>query len=254
MCGIAGIVSDREPCAAVAALERMVGAMGHRGPDGHGVMTRTVGQWTIGVGHTRLSILDLSSLGSQPMIAASGESAITYNGEVYNFMDLRDELSAHVPAFRTGTDTEVILQGYHRWGLELLPRLRGRFAFAIWDPAQCKLVLARDGLGIKPLYLYKDRKTILFASEVRALLASGLVPRRLDREGLSSYLSFGSVSAPRTIVKGVESVMPGERIEIALGDSTTIRRSTFQARAKRQCAPPSRKEAGEGSRELRSEC
>jgi len=250
MCGIAGIVSDREAGVAADALARMAGAMGHRGPDGRGVMNRTLDRWTVGVGHTRLSILDLSALGAQPMIGSAGEAAITYNGEVYNFMDLRDELSATGPGFRTGTDTEVILEGYQRWGLDLLPRLRGMFAFAIWDPSRRKLVLVRDTLGIKPLYLYSEGKTILFASEVRALLASGLVSKRLDREGLSSYLSLGSVSAPRTIVTGVESLMPGECIEIVIGDSLTVCRSTFRARAQRSRPPANRAQAAENLRGL----
>jgi asparagine synthase (glutamine-hydrolysing) len=223
----------------------MVASMGHRGPDGRGAVLRGADGWTVGVGHTRLSILDLSNLGSQPMTDHLGEAAISYNGEVYNFMDLRNELIDEGVTFKSRSDTEVILEGYLRWGLDVFPRLRGMFALAIWDQAKRKLVLARDSLGIKPLYVYCDGKTVLFASEIRALLASGLVPRRLDRTGLASYLSFGSVSAPRTIIEGVESLMPGDCLEIIPGDSLMICRSRFRARSDRRRPPVSREQAVE---------
>jgi asparagine synthase (glutamine-hydrolysing) len=243
MCGIAGIINtDRE--AAGKSLGRMVTAMVHRGPDACGTAMETLDRWTVGLGHTRLSIIDLSTLGSQPMKDAANQCAICYNGEIYNFIDLRDELIAEGVRFKSRCDTEVVLEGYKRWGLDVFPKLRGMFALAIWDPLKHKLVLARDSLAIKPLYYYCAGKTVLFASEVRALLASGLVPRRLDRDGLASYLSFGSVSAPRTILDGVQSLMPGECCEIALGESLLLCRSRFEfppARTRRR--PATRAEA-----------
>ena len=242
MCGIAGIVSNKD---GYVALDRMVASMGHRGPDGRGAVLRAVDGWTVGVGHTRLSILDLSNAGAQPMTDRLGDAALTYNGEVYNFMDIRDELMSEGVTFKSRSDTEVILEGYLKWGLEIFPRLRGMFALAIWDQAKRKLVLARDSLGIKPLYVYSDGDSVLFASEIRALLASGLVPRRLDPAGLASYLSFGSVSAPGTIVQGVESLMPGDCLEIIPGDSLMICRSRFRARSERQRPPASREQAVE---------
>jgi asparagine synthase (glutamine-hydrolysing) len=247
MCGIAGIVSNKD---AYLALDRMVASMAHRGPDGRGAMLRGIEGWTVGLGHTRLSILDLSNLGAQPMTDRHGEAALSYNGEVYNFMDIRNELMSEGVTFKSRSDTEVILEGYLRWGLDIFPRLRGMFALAIWDGAKRKLVLARDSLGIKPLYVYCDGNTVLFASEIRALLASGLVPRKLDPAGIASYLSFGSVSAPRTIVEGVESLMPGDCIEIIPGDSLMICRSRFRARSERQRLPATRQEAVEGLRGL----
>src|SRR3954454_9315858 len=210
MCGIAGIVSNKD---GYLALDRMVASLAHRGPDGRGALLRRADGWTVGVGHTRLAILDLSNLGAQPMTASDGQAAISYNGEIYNFMDVRNELMSERVTFKSRCDTEVILEGYLRWGLDVFPRLRGMFALAIWDQAKRKLILTRDSLGIKPLYVYCDGNTVLFASEIRALLASGLVPRRLDPSGLASYLSFGSVSAPRTILQGVESLMPGDVLE-----------------------------------------
>jgi len=240
MCGIAGIVSNKD---VYCALDRMVASMGHRGPDGRGAVLRGSDGWTVGVGHTRLSILDLSSLGAQPMTDRHGEAAISYNGEVYNFMDIRNELMDEGVTFKSRSDTEVILEGYLRWGVDIFPRLRGMFALAIWDQAKRKLVLARDSLGIKPLYVYAEGNTVLFASEIRALLASGLVPKRLDPNGLGSYLSYGSVSAPRTIIQGVESLMPGDCIEIIPGDSLMICRSRFRARSGRQRPPATRNEA-----------
>src|SRR5215472_6511083 len=240
MCGIAGIVSKKD---GYLALDRMVASMVHRGPDGRGAVRRSVDSWTVSVGHTRLSILDPSNAGAQPMTDRLGETALTYNGEVYNFIDIRDELMSEGVTFRSRSDTEVILEGYLKWGLEIFPRLRGMFALAIWDQAKRKLVLARDSLGIKPLYVYCDGDSVLFASEVRALLASELVPKRLDSAGLALYLSFGSVSAPRTIVQGVESLMPGDCLEIIPDDSLMICRSRFRARTKRQRPPATREQA-----------
>jgi len=247
MCGIAGIVSNKD---AYLALDRMVGSIAHRGPDGRGALLRRVDGWTVGLGHTRLAILDLSNLGAQPMAARDGEAAISYNGEIYNFMDVRGELMSEGVTFKSRCDTEVILEGYLRWGLDVFPRLRGMFALAIWDQAKRKLVLARDSLGIKPLYVYSDGGTVLFASEVRAILASGLAQRRLDPAGLASYLSYGSVTAPRTILQGVESLMPGEVLEIIPGDSLMTCRSRFQARSERQRPPVTRGQAVEELRGL----
>jgi asparagine synthase (glutamine-hydrolysing) len=231
----------------------MVSAMGHRGPDGRGTTMRNTDRWTIGLGHTRLSILDLSPLGAQPMTDQTGNAAISFNGEIYNFMDLRDELSDAGVAFKSRTDTEVILQGYLRWGTDVFARLRGMFALAIWDPAKRKLILARDSMGIKPLYVYADANVVLFASEVRALLSSGLVPKRLDGEGLASYLSFGSVASPRTIIEDIQSLMPGDCVEVSLGASPTLSRSRFRARSERRPTPNTRTEAVEELRGILTE-
>jgi asparagine synthase (glutamine-hydrolysing) len=231
MCGIAGALStspspeETLPLAAggrvslVDAVSRLVGALGHRGPDGRGVERVTRGgRPSVVFGHTRLAILDLSPAGRQPMTHARTGNWITSNGEVYNYRRLREELTAAGAAregWSSGTDTEVILREYARSGVDCLRRLRGMFAFALWDTGRDLLFLARDRLGIKPLYYYVGDGFFVFASEVRALLASGLVPRRLDPVALWEYLAYQSVPAPRTLVQGVRSLRPGHCLTVA---------------------------------------
>ncbi len=216
MCGIAGILTKRDNAGALSALHRMVGALTHRGPDDQGTTVSTVGSWQIAFGHTRLAILDLSRAGHQPMGDASGQRWITYNGEIYNYRGLREELGVRGKEsggkgewWRSNTDTEVILRAYGRWGKDCFENFRGMFAFGLWDGDANRLVLARDPFGIKPLYYCAARELLVFASEVRALLASELVSPRLSPEGLASYLSFGSIETPLTIIRGVQSLPPG---------------------------------------------
>jgi len=176
MCGIAGLVGvPREP----AVLEGMLGALRHRGPDDRGTLALKHATGTVRLGSTRLAIINLSPAGHMPMRDARNGNALVYNGEVYNFRELRDELEGHGERFQSATDTEVVLKAYGRWGRGCIERLQGMFAFALWDPAAGELSLARDRLGEKPLY-YWNQGGFAFASEVRALLASGLVPRRLN--------------------------------------------------------------------------
>jgi asparagine synthase (glutamine-hydrolysing) len=206
MCGIAGVFSRSTPDVAADVVGRMVRALAHRGPDSQGTHSAATPSWAVALGHTRLSILDLSEAGRQPM--GSDGYVITFNGEIYNFLDLRSELQEAGYRFRSHTDTEVILAAYQHWGPESFARLRGMFAFAIWDERRRRLVLARDQSGIKPLYIYKKDRLFLFASEVRALLATGIIPRHLDRAAVSSFLCFGSVQEPRTIIDGIEALVP----------------------------------------------
>jgi asparagine synthase (glutamine-hydrolysing) len=218
MCGIAGGAfwdGTIDRSAAESAVAAMVAAVEHRGPDGRGLCTaatpaasRHAGPLVV-LGHTRLAILDVTDAGAQPMTGLPGTPWITYNGETYNFAALRAELERAGAAFSSRTDTEVLLRGYDAWGIGLLPRLRGMFAFALWDPQAQRLLLARDRLGIKPLYYYQGDRFLLFASEVRALLATGLVPRRLDATALWHYLGYQSVPAPRTLVNDVRALEPG---------------------------------------------
>lgn len=211
MCAIAGIIA---PEIKPASLERMLKAMHHRGPDDRGLEIFGHDHFQVGLGNTRLAIIDLSPAGHMPMRDPETGNWIVYNGEVYNYRELRAELVKHGKRFRSLTDTEVILKAYAEWGLDCLGRLRGMFAFAIWDGTQ--LVLARDRLGEKPLYYYADpeRGLFVFASEVRALLASGLVPRLLDHSALSIYLHNGFLVSPRTLVRGVRSLLPGHWMQI----------------------------------------
>jgi asparagine synthase (glutamine-hydrolysing) len=224
MCGIAGIITGngcRIDVARVAAQMRV--GLKHRGPDDCGLLSAE----HCALAHTRLSILDPSPAGHQPMGSSEGRYWISYNGEIYNYRDLRKEINDQSPlpfadvrhdgeaqSWRSNSDTEVILRMYARHGLEFLPKLRGMFAFAIWDQVKERLIMSRDALGIKPLYYYQGNNFLIFASEVRSLLASGLVPRVLSDTGLQSYLHFGSVQDPLTVVAGVHSVIPGECLTV----------------------------------------
>ena len=244
------IIARGDEAGVAGALQSMVSALGHRGPDDHGCALARSGDWVIGIGHTRLSIIDLSARGAQPMLSEDRSRILTYNGEVYNFLDLREELRAEGVRFASRCDTEVILRGYMRWDLELLPSLRGMFAFGIWDGDARKLVLARDALGIKPLYVYQTGNLFLFASEVRALFASGLVPRTLDPKGVASYLNFGSVSSPQTVIRNVRSLNRGECIEVFPGERLVVSESRFTPRTRVPDPPRDRKEATAALRDV----
>jgi asparagine synthase (glutamine-hydrolysing) len=205
MCGIAGLVNlDGEPVAPVQ-LRRMTDAIAHRGPDGEGSFTEGI----VGIGHRRLAIIDLSEAGHQPMLTSDGRWIISYNGEVYNFQELRAELEAKGCRFRSKTDSEVVLYAWATWGPKALQRLNGMFAFAIWDRKEQELVLARDRYGIKPLY-YADRNgTFLFGSEVKALLAHPVLSAEMDEEALLEYLTFQNFFTERTLFKGVKILPAG---------------------------------------------
>jgi len=194
-------------------------ALRHRGPDDNGIFeyestASSAGFVSLCIGNTRLAIIDTSSAGHQPMVDAETGICISYNGETYNFQQLRHEIGEQFGTWRSTTDTEVVLRAYKKWGLESLRRLRGMFALAIWNPITRELILARDPFGIKPLYYFVstdgEDKRLVFASEIRALIASGLIAKRLCPEGVASYLSNGSIQAPLTILQGVKSLMPGE--------------------------------------------
>jgi asparagine synthase (glutamine-hydrolysing) len=187
----------------------MTAAQAHRGPDASGLHAATHAV----LGHRRLSILDLSPAGHQPMSNEDGTIWVTYNGEIYNQRELRRELVRAGHDFGSTTDTEVLVHGYEQWGIEgLLARLRGMFAFGLYDPRR-GLLLARDRLGIKPLYYFDAGDTVLFASEVKALLRSGLVPEERDRKALAGFLIVGAVPSPLTIVKGVRCLPPGHWVD-----------------------------------------
>jgi asparagine synthase (glutamine-hydrolysing) len=212
MCGIAGVVTIGRLTDLRTAVQRMCDAQAHRGPDDSGVTAFRAEGLSVqaAIGSRRLSILDLSAAGHQPMENEDGSLAVVFNGEIYNFAQLRDQLSRYGHAFRSRSDTEVLLRGYEQWGIAgLLPRLNGMFAFAIWDVRKQRLVIARDRLGEKPLYYAWDGKSFVFASELTALLASGLVERRLNPAAALAYLMMGSVPAPLTMIDGVAALPPG---------------------------------------------
>ena len=188
----------------------MNAAQAHRGPDDQGIAKCEFPG--VYLGNTRLAVIDVSQAGHQPMNDPETGNWITYNGETYNYLDLRREIDAE--AWQSNTDTEVILRGYGKWGVDVFRRMRGMFALAIWDGAKHELVLARDRLGIKPLYYFADKENFVFASELRALLASGLVQRRLSIEGVDSYLATGAVESPLTIIDGVRQLLPGHYLQV----------------------------------------
>jgi asparagine synthase (glutamine-hydrolysing) len=200
MCGIAGFVDfvGHERPQAQTRIKRMADAIVHRGPDEEGFYVDE----HVAFGHRRLSIIDLSS-GQQPMSALDGQVQIVFNGEIYNFQEIRAQLEARGHRFRTHCDTEVILMGYIEWGEHCVDRLNGMFAFAIWDARTKRLVLARDRVGKKPLYYVRQDSRFAFASELKALRAGELCPDAVDPESLDCYFSFGYIPAPRTIYKGV---------------------------------------------------
>jgi asparagine synthase (glutamine-hydrolysing) len=207
MCGIAGLVRLDAQEASAAHVRTMTDALIHRGPDSDGFFTAG----PVSVGMRRLSIIDVAG-GDQPLFSEDEKIALVLNGEIYNFRELTVELTRLGHRFRTGSDAEVVVHAYEEWGDRCVDRLRGMFAFAIVDQRQAGgpwVLIARDPLGIKPLYYWTDGETLIFASEVRALLASDLVPRVLDRVGLRSFLSYGSVQDPFTLVQGVRSLLPG---------------------------------------------
>ena len=210
MCGIAGWLCARDRSPGAAALKAMTDAIAHRGPDGEGAFfaeTRD-GATQVALGNRRLAIIDLES-GEQPIHSADGRYTIVYNGEIYNYRDLRDELEQTGVRFRTKSDTEVLLQAYCVWGADCLDRLRGMFAFAVWDAGDERLFLARDGFGKKPLFLYDDGQRLLFGSEIKSILAVPGVPRRLDRASVLDYLTYRYVPGPNTLFEGIRKLPPG---------------------------------------------
>jgi asparagine synthase (glutamine-hydrolysing) len=219
MCGIVGILA-RNARLAPEVLENATRSLAHRGPDDSGtVIIRETSPEPVdvGLGNRRLAILDLSPLGHQPMRDPVTGNWIVFNGEIYNFRKLRKELEAVGVEFKSHSDTEVILAAYRVWGESCLTRLGGMFAFALWDAPRKRLRLARDPMGIKPLYYHQSEQNFIFASEVRTLLQTGLVPRKADPIGVLSYLAFGSVYEPWTIVEGVRAVPPGHVLTVENG-------------------------------------
>src|SRR5687767_11064059 len=187
MCAIVGIVSlNPGETVDAARLRRMRDVLRHRGPDGEGYFC----EGPVGLGHRRLAIVDLTPAGAQPMTNEDGSLHLTYNGEIYNHRDLRGELLGRGHRFRSQTDTEVVLHAYEEWGVECLHRFQGMFAFGLWDAPKRRLWLARDRLGVKPLFYRRDHRRLHFGSEIKAILADPSVPREIDFEALAYYLAL----------------------------------------------------------------
>ncbi len=223
MCGICGKISYRSSHIKEDLLLKMCRSFSYRGPDDEGIYSfdqtgadsKKVG---VGLGHRRLSIIDLSQAGHQPMSNEDDSLWITYNGEIYNFRELRAELIAKGHRFRSKTDTEVILHLYEEQGTQCVHNLSGMFSFAVWDEKRSRLWLCRDRLGIKPLVYYWDGSNLAFASEIKALLQDPSIPKELDEEALVLYLAFNYVPAPYTIFKGIRKLEPGHYLVLQNGE------------------------------------
>jgi asparagine synthase (glutamine-hydrolysing) len=224
MCGICGIYAfgghaDREQ------VLRMMSAMRHRGPDGEGCFV----SGEIGLGHRRLSIIDLTG-GAQPITNEDGSLYVIFNGEIYNFIELREELLRHDHIFATKSDTEVILHAYEQWGKDCVSRFNGIFAFALWDANRKQLFLARDHLGVKPLYWTHLGNRFLFASEIKSLLTETECPREVDLHALSQLFTLRSVPSPRTLFRGIQKLAPGHWMVVTHDGVRTERYWTWKPR------------------------
>lgn len=207
MCGINGVIfpNDEHECRELASV--MSNAMAHRGPDAQGIWSDKM----VVMGHRRLSIIDTSEAGNQPFLSHDDRLVIAFNGEIYNYLELRAELKDH-HEFRTETDTEVLLAAYDRWGIEMTERLLGMFAFVLYDSQRGQIHVVRDRMGVKPLYYAQTSSGWIFASEIRSLLATNKIERKLDPEGLQEYLMYQTVHAPRTIIRDIRMLGAGHRM------------------------------------------
>jgi asparagine synthase (glutamine-hydrolysing) len=219
MCGIVGVFHLNGDPVSPTVLQAMTDSVSHRGPDGEGHFI----DGSLGFGHRRLAIIDLSPAGQQPMATEDGRFVITYNGEVYNFRELRVELEALGHQFHSRTDSEVVLKAYAQWGEESLDRFNGMFAFAIWDKRRKELFLCRDRYGIKPLYYTLQNNTFVFGSEVKAILANPVYVSQMDLEGLIEYFTFQNFFTDRTLFKVVKLLPAGTFMKVsASGPSTPV--------------------------------
>ena len=219
MCGIAGILNlNGEPVSPVT-LRRMTDALAHRGPDGEGFYSDRF----VGLGHRRLAIIDPSPAGHQPMVSRDQQVVLTYNGEIYNFQELRAELESLGHQFRSRTDSEVVLNAWHEWGVACVPRFNGMFAFAIWDKREQSLFLVRDRYGIKPLYYANWGSAFVFGSEQKALLKHPDARRVLDKRALLEYFTFQNIFTDRTLLEGVRLLPAASIARVCLESSVSLR-------------------------------
>ena len=219
MCGIAGIITNCDRFNSIDRhIKRMQKSLEHRGPDDRGIYLSPSQKTALA--HTRLSILDLSPAGHQPMASGDGRYQIVFNGEIYNFRYLRKQLEARGESFDSHTDTEVILKLYKHYGSDCLEQLRGMFAFGIWDDREKTCFIARDPLGIKPLYYWQQGSTLLFASELKAIVATKLASLEIDPQGLYGYFTKGTVPEPFTLIKNIHCLPAGNWLKWQAGEVT----------------------------------
>lgn len=232
MCGIAGVLHlDGQPVAP-EVLAAMASSIAHRGPDDSGMWL----EGPVGLANRRLAVIDLSSAGHQPMTTEDGDVVLTYNGEIFNFQELRQELAATGHRFRSRTDSEVVAHAFAEWGEEAVRRFNGQFAFAIWQRRRRRLFLARDRFGIKPLYYLRDARRIVFASEIRAILAHPGVARQLSYAALDEYFTFQNILGDHTLFEGIRLLPPATWMLIDAEDTATVR-EYWNCRPSREADP-----------------
>jgi len=247
MCGLVGVCHLTGESVEADILRRMTDVIAFRGPDGQGVYT----DGPIGLGHRRLAVIDLSPAGQQPMANDAGELVLVYNGEVYNFQELRAELEAAGHRFRSRTDTEVVLRAYEVWGEACVERFNGMFALAIWDRRRRRLWLARDRYGIKPLYWYHRAGLLLFASEIKAILEHPRVSRAVCYPALNEYFTFQNIFSELTLFEGIRLLPPGCTLTVALdGNSEPVIRRYWEYPAPRSSSDLSESACAEGLQHL----
>jgi asparagine synthase (glutamine-hydrolysing) len=222
MCGIVGVYhyADGERPVDRSLLVAMTRTLAHRGPDGEGIFISK----NVGLGHRRLAILDPSSAAAQPFAGRHGTAIVTYNGEIYNFQALRRELERRGHVFRSTSDTEVLVAGYEEWSDAVLERVEGIFAFALWDARRLRLLVARDPMGVKPLFYADDGRTLRFGSEIKAILRDPAVSRELDAEALGAFLTLSFTPHPATCLRAIRQLQPGE---CAVADRGGVRRRRY---------------------------
>ncbi len=221
MCGIAGIVNfgEQRPPPALDRLQAMARVLSHRGPDDSAIYRDP----RVGLVHTRLSIIDIAS-GAQPLCNEDESLWIVYNGEVFNYLELRRDLESAGHTFRTRSDTEVLLHAFEQYGVDCFSRFNGQWAVAIWNTRDGSLVLARDRVGVRPLYVHRRNDRLWFASEVKALFTDPEVPRTLSSDGLNQVFTYWATVAPATVFEGIEELAPGTvRVYRRTGESTDTR-------------------------------
>lgn len=217
MCGINAIINFAGTEDFSSTVSAMNDCLAHRGPDNDGIYT----QPGITLGHRRLSIIDLSAAGNQPMRSPFANQVIVFNGEIYNYREVRAMLSGF--QFQTDSDTEVLLAAWKQWGVDCVHHLNGMFVFALWDEDTRELTVMRDRMGIKPVYYSRNENSMLFSSEVRALLASGMVKRKINADALEEYIRYQFVNAPKTILADVQMLLPGHYIRVSGNNVQTVR-------------------------------
>ena len=235
MCGICGAVTTNGSRLNESVLRRMTGVMAHRGPDGAGVHLKHGAGVSVGLGHRRLSIIDLTEAGRQPMSNEDGTIWLVFNGEIYNYPELRKELESRGHRFRSSTDSEVIVHLYEEEGIQCARRLAGMFAFAVWDERMGALILCRDRIGIKPLVYWHDGSTFLFASEIKSILQHPAVEKRIDWQALGLYLTFNYIPAPLSIFQKIRKLLPGQTLCFPRRQAQHER--VLEHRSRRACGP-----------------